>query len=540
VELKLLVAPGDLARIAGLPLVGEGAVAPPSPCRQHTTYYDAPGLILARRGLALRIRREGVLRIQAVKTMGGAAGDAAAVAVRQEWEWEIAGDGPDLAPLRRGELATVIPGEVVDALTPIFTTDIKRTAVTLRTATGALIELALDEGRITARHPGGGSAHAAVAEIELELKDGRLADLFDLARAIHARVPLRLATRSKADMGFGLLTGRVPESRPARPLGLSPVSTVAEAFRHIARNGLTQLLDNEPALAAGGDAEALREMAAAIRRLDAAFGLFKGVIGGPRAMGLRTELRRLGAPLEEARLWERVHDRWLAPLMHDDRAPRHLAAAVAGARRTARIAALEHLAGPAWTGWQLDFAAWLEGGDWLAEAVDGTESATGVFARPMTDLAPTLLADRLQRVARAMRKGPAADGAEGPGKDADWPRQWRPLWRRTQRLRYALDFCRAVFPPDRVRPLHGAVETFRRTLKQAADADQALDALKALAADGNAEMARDLRRVKRHLKATRDEARSALSPAWEALTTIARTSFADPGSPGFRPTIPPP
>ncbi|WP_162937343.1 CYTH and CHAD domain-containing protein [Indioceanicola profundi] len=501
VELKLHATPGDLTQIAELDLVSAATIAGPGRKRQHTTYYDTPGLELARRGLALRVRREAGRQVQAVKTMGGGgAGDSAAIAIRREWEWEITGDGPDLATLRTGELATVVPADLLDQLGPVFSTDVQRATFQLRPHPQAEVELALDRGQISARSLDGGTTHAAISEVELELKNGRLADLFSLALAIHERVPLRLASRSKADLGLTLLTGRLPAAAPARPLGLTPFTTVAEAFRHIGRNGLSHLLDNEPAVLAGSDPEALREMAAAVRRLDAAFGLFKTVVTSARGKGLRTELRHLGAALETARTWERMHDRHIAPLMHDADSPRSLAAAVAGRRRVARVAALESLASPRWTGWMLAFGAWLEGGDW-AEG--------GPFAVPMTELAPTLLAERLDRVARAAKVLSGKEGGEN----------WRKLWRRTQRLRYAVDFCRAVFPPDRVRPLRTAVEDFRAVLKVAADADQAIGLLDDLAEETGPAARAELKPLRRKLDRVRAEARRDLVRSWTALRT---------------------
>jgi len=509
IELKLLVAPADLHRIMDLPPVAVCATGEVRKVRQQTSYYDTPDLDLARRGLALRVRRQDGRRIQAVKTMSsGSVGDAAAVAVRREWEWEITGDGPDLESLRQGELAAIIPADCLDRITPVFSTDIVRTIRHLRRESGAEVELALDQGQVAAMPAGSASTHRAVSEVELELKTGRLADLFEAAAEIHRHVPLRLSVVSKADLGFALLTGRRAESRPARPLALSPFTTVAEAFRHMARNGLAQLLDNEPAFQAGSDPEALREMAAAVRRLDAALGLFKQVMDDPAVATLKAELRRIARPLEDARAWDRVAERGIGPTAWRTAGSRRLPAAVAGARREARLAALETLAAPRWTGWLLDFAVWVERSDW---------AAAPLFDDPMQAMAPDLLRTRLAKCAGAAAKLDRKGGGTA----------WRKLWRRVQRLRYALDFCRTVCPQEQYRPLLAAVEELRAIAKQAADADQTLSALDALSETADRQLLKEIRAVADGMEVARAKAVKELPSAWAA---VARAAPADPAT----------
>ncbi len=488
VELKLLVAPADLPRIGLLPEILAMADGPAVKQRLHTSYYDTPALELAARGVALRLRRQNGHRVQSLKTLGAdTAGDAAGIAMRREWEWEITGDRPDLSLLAEGELARVFPADLADRLDPVFATDMQRTTLLLRPEPGIAVELALDLGQAVAQPPGKASTHRPISEMELELKSGRLVDLFRLAAVVHRKVPLRLSTRSKADLGFSLLTGESPKASPARPLGLTPVTTVAEAFRHMGRNGLAQLLDNEPALMAASDPAALREVAAALRRIEAAFALFKGVVASPRGDGLRQEMRELGQPIERARAWDRVAIRVMEPRQRGRQTPRVLSAAVAGARRAARMEAVERLNSPRWTAWLLEFGTWLEGGDW------DQEGEPGLFARTMAEMAPGLLDHRLDKVAKAAAKMAA-------GEDA-----WRKLWKRTQRLRYALDYCRAVWPVEKVRPMLAAVEALRAKLKQAADAHQALTLLGGLA-EGRDDIGQAVRPVTADLRRMRDEA----------------------------------
>lgn len=462
IEIKLLALPADLARIADLALIRAMIRGEVSRGREHTTYYDAPDLALARRGLALRLRRRGSQRIQAVKTMGlPASADGAGVAIRREWEWPVQGDQPDLSLLRGEGLEEMIPLPLAARLAGIFSTDIQRTLIPLHLGNGVEIEMALDLGQASAlsRDTGaaaGGRAHRVISEVELELKRGSIADLFRLAVAIHGRVPLRLSTRSKADIGFALLTGARPGPAPARPLAITPITTVTEAFRHVMRNGLAHMLDNQEALVmedGTGDSAALRELAAAARRLDAGYGLFRRLVYTDQGDALRLELRRHARVLEKARAWQRLAMA-LGDLEPDQRRP--LAGAVSQARAKALDRVRRLLNAPEWTGWQLAFAQWLEEGEWSRQP-HGCP-----FGTMMDEMAGPLLA---KRIAKALRCGILLDQRQPLGLDDAVK-----LTRRMKYLRYALDYCRAVWPADRVRPLLDMVDALLVPLKAAAGA----------------------------------------------------------------------
>lgn len=449
VEIKLLADPADLPRIAALSLVRERLVMQAEPARQHTAYYDTPGLALAKRGLALRLRRQGMKREQSVKTMSsGEAGDGAGIAVRREWRWDVAGDGLDTGLLRQGDLSELIPADALDSLSPLFTTDVQRTILLLRAGDEGRVELALDLGQALVMSPDGQpSARHTISEVELELKQGEVADLFRLAADIHARVPLRLSTRSKADLGLALLTGAQPRAHAVRPLGITPITTVMEAFRHIGRNGLAHLLDNQPAFTDGmGDPAALREMASAVRRLITAYSLFADLIHTDQGDALRDQLKVLGRKLEKARDWQKLAMA-LTELPQDAR--KGAVGPVSAARAKALDKAMRLLSSPEWTGWQLEFAAWLEAGDW-ARQPHGCP-----FGTTLSEIAGDMLRLRL-------------DALRAVGLPTDVATAIK-AHKRLRKLRYDLDFCRAVWPAERVDPLQRAVDALRTPLKQVAD-----------------------------------------------------------------------
>ncbi len=494
VELRLTLATADIPRVETLPAVAALAAGPARRVHLQTTYYDTPDLALAARGVALRVRRGDGGCMQGIKTFGEAGGEGA-IPVRREWEWAVR-DGLDLAVMGDPELAHLVPSDLAPRLRPVIVTDVRRTILALAVAPQGAIELALDQGQITATPSSGAPLHRPIAEIELELKAGRVADLFRIAGEIHRRVPLRLTARSKAHEGFALLTGRAPAAVPARPIALSPATTVAEAFRHIGRNALAQLLENEPALTAGADGDALREMAAATRRLDAAFGLFKDLLACPRGDGLRHELKRLRTVLAEARLRERIALLLTQASQRGKALPPSLATTLAGRRRAARLAVTDLLRSPRWTAWVLGFAEWLEDGDWArAPRMDAT----------MTELAPSLLAVRFRKVERKAGAGP--DDGEPPPK----------LRRRVDKLRYTLDFMRSLLPAGRVKPALGALTDYRVALRDRAELATALALVREAAGSAPKDERAALKALERRLAKAAEAAGKEQPARWKAL-----------------------
>src|SRR4051794_9952722 len=140
---------------------------PPTPRHERTTYFDTSDEALARSGLSLRVRCTDGRHIQTVKAnrSNGAAAD------RDEFEWPLETDKPDLRLAARTPLAEHLPSG--QALNPVVETDIRRTIHIVRLDDDTVVEAAFDEGMIAA-----GEAARPVRELELELKQGTPAALF--------------------------------------------------------------------------------------------------------------------------------------------------------------------------------------------------------------------------------------------------------------------------------------------------------------------------------------------------------------------------
>src|SRR4051812_18978931 len=92
VELKLQLNPRHIARLRNHPLLKHPAS--PSSRKLYTVYYDTRDLQLWRRGIALRLRRDGKRWIQTIKTGGNV---TAGMHNRDEYEVEVSSRLPDFS-----------------------------------------------------------------------------------------------------------------------------------------------------------------------------------------------------------------------------------------------------------------------------------------------------------------------------------------------------------------------------------------------------------------------------------------------------------
>lgn len=191
IELKMVVAPAmiksalpGLLKKLGAKQVKEAWLV--------NTYFDTNELLLNKARIALRIRQKEGLFIQTLKTKGGSVGG---VSHRGEWEWSLQENKLDLSLLHEGQWPSEIP---VEELAAVFETNFKRISAIIE-CRGSIIELAVDEGYISS-----GGAKTPLAEIELELMEGGVDALFEVASVIAKTMPVMLADVSKAERGYRL------------------------------------------------------------------------------------------------------------------------------------------------------------------------------------------------------------------------------------------------------------------------------------------------------------------------------------------------
>ncbi len=310
IELKLRLAPSQARRFQSHPTLSE---CTPQKYRLFNTYYDTPELDLRQRGIALRLRRKG----WAVWLMTVKGGDSGAGGLAQRSEWE--------APTRPGVFDfSIVTDEKLrkfleshhSRLQAVFSTDFTRTAWVLKRA-GAVVELALDRGKISALPVTGAAAPVSepLCEVELELIEGASPDvLFDLAIELATDLHLHPEILSKAERGYMLADGALAQPVKAFSSPVKKEMSPVEAFRSIALSCLAQLQRNEAGAIAGDKPEYVHQARVAIRRLRSALRLFSPVLSVPFVEIYSPRWRELAGHLGSARDWDVFLTETLAPL----------------------------------------------------------------------------------------------------------------------------------------------------------------------------------------------------------------------------------
>src|SRR5262249_5405378 len=288
IEVKLELAPANLPDLKKIPLLRTIKSAPKG-APQVSVYFDTKNQKLRKNGLMLRVRREGRHHTQTIKATANAGQFE-----RDEWESEIAGSEPDFDAANGTALEPLLTKKLRRRLKPAFETRGRATVYPLVDNVHAT-PLPFDRGTIDP-----GIRSLPLCEIELELKRGSAADLFNVAHELTQALPARLAVKSKSERGYELLDGEQELPVKAASIDLHVGMSAREAFRTIGLACLKQVIDNEPALTRG-DPEGVHQMRVGLRRLRAAMSLFAALLRDPQTAAIKNELKWLAGELGPAR-----------------------------------------------------------------------------------------------------------------------------------------------------------------------------------------------------------------------------------------------
>ena len=245
----------------------------------HAIYYDSADGALRTAGIAYRVRREGRRWVATVKLAGTAEGG---LHQRPEWNVAVRRHDPDLQVFDAEPLKTLLAPFLGLHLLPVLETAFQRREKEI-SYHSARILLAADWGEIRAA-----GKTQPIHEIELELAEGELADLLQLASALCASLPLCPDDASKLARGMALLgeaarvdTSKAPVLRGRAAAG-STLSAVLIAAAHGILSGLVQRqMDSRT------DLHALRKEVRALRAL---LRFCKGMDPDDRLRGVRNGL----------------------------------------------------------------------------------------------------------------------------------------------------------------------------------------------------------------------------------------------------------
>ena len=289
IEVKLRTDPDRIAKLKRSRWWRE--LAPVRRQSLHSIYFDTDDRHLRDCNISLRTRTDGHAIVQTVKMMNG----AAASAVRNEWETLVPDPIPDPSLVIDPALPHDFRKLTSADLRPVFDVDVKRETRRL-TSARATIDVSLDNGAVTA-----GEERAPVHEIELELVEGELTDLFGEAQRISDAVEGRLHARTKSELGYTLEAGAHRHWSRAAKLSLTPEMTAGEAFRHIILNAFAHLTVNDDCARRNLDVEGVHQCRIALRRLRSALKIYRPLLRGKRVAPIEDDVRWLGRILGAAR-----------------------------------------------------------------------------------------------------------------------------------------------------------------------------------------------------------------------------------------------
>lgn len=426
VEVKLELAPASLPALKRLSLF-RNAKRRQGRSAQVSVYFDTEKHTLRKKGLMLRVRRQGRRYIQTIKATNNSGPFA-----RAEWETDIAGNHPDFERAKGTALEPLLTDKLRRRLKPLFETRVQRTVYPVVNGAHA-IALAVDRGAVEA-----GTKSLALCEVELELERGRITELFDNARELTQALPARLALKSKSERGYELIDGKQDLPVKALAIDLPAEANARDAFRLIGLACLKQVIDNEPALLKG-DAEGVHQMRVGLRRLRAAMSLFADLLRDSQTAAIKAELKWLTNELGPARELEVLVNRVVAPAKKQRRRWRgmpSLSRDIAERRDAALARARDAVQSARFRALTVDIAAWLHAGQW-------TDPQDDDLVRDQGDLAIEAFAvEQLVRRRRKVRK-------KGKALAKLDERRRHKLRIQAKKLRYATDFFCSLFASKR-------------------------------------------------------------------------------------------
>lgn len=197
IELKLAITPYLAENFAQI--ISDFRILQQATVNLGNTYYDSTEGYFAKQKMGLRVRSENGEFMMTLKTDGKVRGG---LHIRPEYNFPLDFAEPNLSLLTSLSEFN-IPSDL--DLKPIFTTDFQRQSWLIECGKQTEIEIALDRGEIMAK-----GRKEPICEVEFELKQGELSDLFNLVANLSLTEGVRLSSASKAKRGYGLAKGGLP------------------------------------------------------------------------------------------------------------------------------------------------------------------------------------------------------------------------------------------------------------------------------------------------------------------------------------------
>ena len=225
-----------------------------------------------------------------------------------------------------------------------------------------------------------------MSEIELELVEGPVVDLYALALSLHRQMPLAIEVFSKSQRGFALSGGKPPPWHKANDIELEALTSLDETIARVMARCYEHWMNNQAAALDGRDIEGVHQMRVALRRLRAAVDFFAPWLPDAQRAWVRREVKWIAGYLGRARDLDVLDHDTLGPLRkacHGDRDLDTLGKCIRSRRDDAyrRLATL--IGSPRYTTVVLTLGQWIAQHGWRSQnpALDGpvTRHARGAL-----------------------------------------------------------------------------------------------------------------------------------------------------------------
>jgi triphosphatase len=288
-ELRFAADEKSLSRLRRNAELKAMTVGPVRTRREARTYHDTPDSRLFAGGITWAVKRQGRGWAQAIQAKnGGLWHEPAAEAPLNE---PAPNPGVVFDADLAGKVKSLLKGK---ELAPRVETEIRRTERRLMTPGGDIVDLVLRTGEVTA-----GDAKDQCYEVELDLKAGTPASVFEIARPLAKELPLTVSLEDAADHGFRLLKGGPPGKAPW--LVLPADASAAEALTAILAACLKHIGLHAADACACHRSEAIHQIRVGLRRMRAALGAYAHAFGSDELRALGHRARDLASALAPAR-----------------------------------------------------------------------------------------------------------------------------------------------------------------------------------------------------------------------------------------------
>ena len=438
----------------------------------NATYFDTPDKALYRHGLSLRVRKERGAYTQTIKASAGKA------FTRNEWDLKINRPVPDREFIYGNpEFQAQLGDRAAERFEPMFETRIRRTTRNLVSEEGTEISCDLDVGEISSR-----DGSVPITELELELKSGDPAVLFEIARRLNESFPVRLVKRSKSEQGYQLIDGGEPPWCKPMPVELAEGATGEEVLVASLNKCLEHLGANEDCVLARSHEEGVHQARVALRRMRAAFSIYKPLLPDHPRREFGGRLKWAANEFGPARDWDVFGLEVLGPVvraMPEDPDLALLAEEVVHRQDLAYARAGAMLSSPEYTGLKIDLVDFLYARPWRM-SVEG-KAGVQLFADGR-DFAAQALDEAHGKLLKRGRHFARMSAAERHELRID-----------AKRVRYAAEFFAPLYDEAKVKPFLASLKALQEDLGVQNDIEVARELVESLSGGGDEDKARRLR-----------------------------------------------